>query len=151
MTGTNSEPFFKETKRIKIERMKWITILVLSNLFTLILCLPSAQIETKEAPAPWPEDWVEVSLTADIIASGELPLSVSVIDQNMVSVFPKAYLVSRPSECSGFSGESQAKFRIDPTKLADLSRSSQLKALPYSLELTKLSAPTQRKSYEVRF
>tara|TARA_R110000868_G_scaffold80095_5_gene227813 strand:+ start:1079 stop:1534 length:456 start_codon:yes stop_codon:yes gene_type:complete len=151
MTGTDSEPFFKETKRIKIERAKWIAILILSNFFTLLLFTPGQDLKIEEAPAPWPKDWVEVSLKADIVASGELPLSVSIIDQNMVSIFPKAYLVSRPSECSSFSGEAQAKFRIDPTKLADLSRSSELKALPYSLELTKLAPPIQRKSYEVRF
>tara|TARA_R110000868_G_scaffold408565_1_gene691915 strand:- start:326 stop:781 length:456 start_codon:yes stop_codon:yes gene_type:complete len=151
MTGTDSEPFFKETKRIKIERMKWITILILSNVFTFILLSPTQELTPTQAPTPWPSEWVEVSLSADVVASGDLPITVSVIDQNNTSIFSKAYLVSRASECSTFTGTAQAKFRIDPKELAKLSRSSQLKALPYSKELANVSAPTQRKSYEVRF
>lgn len=152
MTGTNNEPFFQETKRIKRERFKWITLLITTNLLTAGLFLPSAPVEQK-IESPWPTTWVEINIEAQILSGAKTPSEVTIVGEDSKVIFSKAYLISNDTSCSSFNQKSNARFMIAPEDLTKLSNQSKFKALPYSVELTKNSpsAVKPKRKYEIIF
>lgn len=152
MTGTNNEPFFQETKRIKRERFKWTSLLVTTNLLTAGLFLPSSENEQK-IESPWPATWVEVNLEAQILAGTKMPSEVTIVAEDFKVIFSKAYLISSDTSCSSFNQKSNARFMIAPEDLTKLSNQSKFKVLPYSVELTKNSPTTikPKRKYEIIF
>jgi len=140
MNGTNNEPFFQETKKLKRERFKWVTLLLTTNLLTFLLFLPANEIEDK-AVKPWPETWPQVVLKAQIIASGELPLPVTILNQYQQVIFKKAYLVD----------VKEGHFRIAPEEMTALSNQDDLKVLPYSETIQAKPMAKQRVQYEIHF
>ncbi len=152
MNGIENEPFFQATKKIKKERMKWISILLVSNMLNILL--HSSDTKPEEAiKLPWQADWVEVSLEVEVIASGSLPLAVSLLNQHNQVIFSKAYV--KTIEKKDYSDEIKQKTRlmISPNDLIKINHTHKLKALPYSKSytLTK-SAPLNKKvNYEIHF
>lgn len=151
MTGTTNEPFFQESRKLKRERLKWITILLTTNFMTFLLGTPDTTVETI-SPDPWPASWVEVSLNAEVVAAGKLPAAVSIINEKGQVLFQKAYLKSKSKDCSTFGQKQSAQFMLAPADLTKLNQHEFLRALPYSAELAKIQLPTVKKrSYEIRF
>lgn len=150
MNGTNEEDiFFQETKKIKRERFKWLTLLTMTNVMTCLLMLPAPH-EEKVVARPWPAHWVEITVEADILASGELPMPVTLLNSQGEVVFAKAFLVAKETESSTFHQQKSARFMLEPNELPKLKQRHAYKALPYSTELGQAPAP-KRKNYEVHF
>lgn len=141
MTGTTNDPFFKESKRIKRERMKWITIVVMTNIFTLLLAIPDSAPEVKR-PSPWPSNWVEVSLDAEVLTKANGLTPVTVLNSKGHAIFTKAYLVSV---------NESTNLMIAPEDLIKLKSNDSYKVLPYSVELAKNNQNPKRVNYEIHF
>lgn len=148
MSGTNTEPFFQESKKLKRERIKWLTIVMVTNIFSVLLMLPSNEVVIKTERA-WPESWVEVSISAEVIASTQS--MVTVLNQSGQVIFPKAYLLAKAKECSSFSQGTLARFMVPANELAQLKNNQTYKALPYSEEFAKAQPTLKRVKYEVHF
>lgn len=152
MNGTNNdELFFKESKKLKRERLKWITLLITTNLITLILCLPNHEvIEVKKSP--WPNDWVEVTLNAEVLASGSFPLAVSVMNSLGIVVFKQAYIIEKKSNHSNYENQQSVRLMLNPNDLSKLSTKTIYKILPYSdrYNSNSIAKPSGR-SYEIHF
>lgn len=148
MSGTNTEPFFQESKKLKRERAKWLTIVVVTNIFSILLMLPTneAVIKTEQA---WPESWVEVSINAEVIASSQS--MVSVLNHSGQVVFQKAFLLSKTKECSNFNQGTLARFMVPANELTKLKSNQSYKVLPYSEEFAKAQPISKRVKYEVHF
>lgn len=148
MSGTNTEPFFQESKKIKRERLKWISIVVVTNIFSLLLMLPSENANISPNKA-WPDTWVEISVSAEVVAGPES--LVTILNQSGVVIFPKAYLLSKAKECSSFAQGTLARFMVPPSELTKLKNNHTYKALPYSEELVKVQPLVRQVNYEVHF
>lgn len=151
MNGTENELFFQASKKIKRERIKWISIIIMSNLLNIIFWMPS-EVEERAPVAPWPTDWVEISLEVKMIASGSLPLKVTVFNDFGQTVFTEAFVTSRSKEDQGFKDTQRVYLKVAPSELSKINQQQNLKVLPYSQRSQNLKPLVSKKvNYEIHF
>src|SRR5690606_35214142 len=130
------------------ERMKWLTIVIITNLFTLLLMLPSEDASIVPSKQ-WPESWVEISINAEIVATPQT--MVTVLNQHSQVVFPQAFLLTKAKECSSFNQGTQARLMVPANELTKLKNNFTYKALPYSEEFAVAKPLSHKVNYEVHF
>ena len=151
MNGIKIDPFFQASKKIKAERIKWFTIIIITNLIIFFTTLSKTPHNLK-ASHPWPDSWVAVSITADVLASGPPPVAVTILDTRGYSIFNRAYLLDENQDCQQINGApNNIRIMIAAQDISKLKKEGRYKVLPFSQELVRARTQAPRINYEIHF